>query len=124
MRKWIALFDSQLLGGDEYAYHATFVSNLDDIRDHGLTPNTDREPNFDGFPVQGKLFVSTEDGAEFYADELAAAYDKPMALLRFRVPEGIVADPYGNPHDGYVEETIPASEIEVNSDGQWRPLNA
>ena len=67
-----------------FMFHATRAENLDSIRAQGLVPNG-KEPNWDGYPVNGRLYVSrSESGAQWYAEQLADMYEEQTIVLRFR----------------------------------------
>jgi hypothetical protein len=112
------------IGEDRHLYHATFERNLDDIKKHGLIPNGS-EPTFDGYDTQGRLFVSTLNGAGWYAETIRDAYDEPTVIVRFPSTLGgrLNADDHGNPNDHWVSGKIDPECIEVrNEDGEWERI--
>lgn len=118
MRNLIAIVEE----AQGWLFHATLADNLPSIREYGLTPNSDRAPNFDGYPVEGRLFVATSQAAAaFYMDALEERGE--MVLLRFPAKGvNLASDPYGNPSDRYTKATIPPSRIDVLQDGGWANL--
>jgi hypothetical protein len=109
-----------------FLYHATNAINLPSILDLGLTPNFDRDPSWDGYPVNGRLYVaSTEDAAEFYAETLSGMYGWNIEVLR--CPASIIktsADEYGNPDDKYTNDTVSPEHLEVRRDNTWVALTS
>ena len=116
--------DSRAKAG--YLFHATRAVSLADIQSHGLKPNTEREPTFNGYPVNGRLFVTTsEREAEFYARTISCEFDYEAAVLRFPAStiSRINPDPFGNPGDFWTDETIPSEVIDIRlREGVWQPL--
>lgn len=104
-----------------YLFHATLESNIPLISQHGLTPNTDREPNWDGYPVNGRLYVAqSEEGAVFYAESLSEMYDEQAVILRF--PANLArtkSDPFGNPDDTYTTQGIAPQNLEMRRGDIW-----
>jgi hypothetical protein len=107
-----------------YRYHATFARSLPEIGRKGLTPNFDRDTNFDGYPVDGKLFCAeNEAGAAFYAQQLAERGQ--TVLLRFPARFARkAADPYGNPGDVWTRDSIAPGNLETLTATGWLPLRA
>jgi len=106
-------------------YHATLEEHLSKIRKQGLQPNFDRDTNFDGYDVDGKLFVAKSlEGAEFYAETLMEMDEEANAfILRFPATGiRLRQDPYGNLDDYFTTSSVPAGNIEALKDGQWIPL--
>lgn len=116
------LVEGEASGG--WLYHVTAHHKLPLIRQQGLTPNTDREPTFDGYPVHGRLYVAIGlADAEFYGERLRE-FDEEPVFLRF--PKGrmqLHADEFGNIGDRYITCSIPPKHIEVlQANGSWEPL--
>lgn len=93
-----------------HAYHATLEQFLPSIALHGLRPTRHAKSEGD---YQDILFVEEDqEGAEVYI-ELGGS------LLRFpcqrtqMTPDG----------ENYLEEVIPAKELEILHNGQWIPLS-
>jgi len=106
-------------------YHATLEEHLAKIRKQGLQPNFDRDTNFDGYDVDGKLFVAKSlEGAEFYSETLREMDEDAKAfILRFPATGiRLRQDPYGNLDDYFTTSSVPAGNIEALKDGQWIPL--
>lgn len=112
---------------DPFLYHAAHVDNLAAIAREGLTPNTDRDSTFgDGYPIDGRLYVSNYDGAKWYANQLVDLFDRDadeIVLLRFP-KKGVrtKTDPFGNLSDRYTTQSIDPSVIELFRGGQWTPI--
>jgi hypothetical protein len=103
-----------------YAYHCTFEANLPGIRQHGLVPG--QEPNWD-MTRDGWLYATDHNGAEWYRDELSA-FEQPLVIIRFPMPETKRDDDLGNFGDFMFDDVIPPDQIEVESEpgGRFVPL--
>jgi hypothetical protein len=108
-----------------HIYHVTTASALEAIKAEGLTPNTDRDATFDGYPVHGYLFACIrQEAADFYMSQVALVKeDEEIFLLRF--PPGdlvLEQDPFGNGDDVRITGSIPPEAIEVSTPEGWVPL--
>jgi hypothetical protein len=111
MRDWIKICET--LSHDGYAYHATFARNIPSIKANGL--QIDCDTNFD-FSRTGRLYASSLDGAQWYADELGGAYEEEMVILRFPMPDTVQPDEIGNTGDFCFRHPIAAQDIEIESE--------
>lgn len=107
-----------------YGYHATFARNLASIVKQGLIPNGS-EPNFDGYPIDGRLYVALSvDAANFYIETLSEAYEEECVLLRFPIASiKLFRDEYGNPEDRYTLMSIAPQLLEIERDGRWEKIS-
>jgi len=119
----------EITQADPFLYHMTRTEKLPAVTQDGLTPNIDRDPTFDGYPVDGRLFVATSyDSAMWYAQQFIDSGDyEPHEFVVLRFPKKGVrtrTDPYGNgPGDRFTMQSIPPELLEVYQNGEWRSLN-
>jgi hypothetical protein len=122
MREWINLVEAV---ENKYLYHVTRQDNIDSIRSEGLNPNVDRDTNFDGYPVLGRLYVSlSEQASIFYSDTFTYDFgDEEAFILRFpKRGYKISVDEYGNPEDRYITQCVPKDDLELKTDKGWVKL--
>lgn len=112
--------------GSEFLFHASRASRLQEIRQRGLEPNTNREPTFDGYPINGRLYLSArKEGAEFYARTISRHFEQDAVILRLPASaiSRVFPDDFGNIGDFWTDESVAPDVIDTLSpDGIWQKL--